>query len=135
MGFSSIAGFLVLISTLLACSLYLYDNVDSSLTEINSAYSEYIEHLSDKSDEKLIITSVVGVDGNIYINVLNNGSLTNEPYKWTALYNGTPKGISIDSNITYLTPLNNVTITIIGTAPARICIVSEYGNKYYYYLN
>ncbi|AEH06886.1 flagellar protein F [Methanothermococcus okinawensis] len=135
MGFSSTAGLIVILSTVLVCSIYLYSSVDLNIVKMDNAYSDYINCLNNKAHEKLIILSAVNSSDTINITLLNNGSLTHEPDKWTVLYNGTPKNFEISPNIVYLTPLNNITIIINATAPARICVVSEYGNKYYYNLN
>jgi flagellar protein FlaF len=131
MGFSSTAGFVIILSTLLVCSIYLYSAVDLSTEKISIAYSDYMERTQDKLNENLEITSAVNISNEIYITLLNNGSQTLEPSKWTVLYDGVPMNFSIVSNTTYLTPLNYVTLRINATAPARICIVSEYGNKHY----
>ncbi len=131
MGFSSTAGLMLILSTLLACSIYLYSSVDLSTVKINNAYSEHMKLMNNKANENLKITSAINVSDVIYIDLLNNGSQTLEPYKWTVLYNGVPKKFEVVSNTTYLTPLNTVSLRINATTPARICIVSEYGNKYY----
>lgn len=131
MGFSSTAGLMLILSTLLACSIYLYSSVDLNTIEINNAYSEHMKLMNNKANENLKITSAINVSDVIYIDLLNNGSQTLEPYKWTVLYNGVPKKFEVITNTTYLTPLNTVSLRINATTPARICIVSEYGNKYY----
>ncbi|WP_421077035.1 flagellar protein F [Methanothermococcus sp. Ax23] len=135
MGFSSTAGLIIILSTVLVCSIYIYSSVDLNTVKINNAYSEYINHLNNKANEKLTIVSAVNSSDTINITLLNNGSLTHEPHKWTVMYNGTPKNFEVNPDVTYLTPLNNITIIINATAPARICVVSEYGNKYYCNLN
>lgn len=91
--------------------------------------------MENKLNEKLNIIEVVNSTDTINITLKNEGSVTLEPQKWDVLYNGTPKKFGVVSNKIYITPLDNVTLTINATAPARICVVSEYGNQYFYNLN
>lgn len=135
MGFSSVAGVILLLTTILACSVYLYSSVDINSIKVNEAYYKHTTYIENKLNEKLNIVEVVNSTDTINITLKNEGSITLEPQKWNVLYNGTPKKFEIVSNKIYLTPLNNVTLTINATAPARICVVSEYGNQYYYILN
>ncbi|WP_292461135.1 flagellar protein F [Methanothermococcus sp.] len=135
MGFSSTAGLIIILSTVLVCSIYIYSSADLNAVKLNNAYSEYIDNLNNKAHEKLVITSVVNSNNTLYITVLNNGSLTLEPHKWTIMYNGNPKSFEVNPDVMYLTPLNNITVIINATTPARICVVSDYGNMYYYNLN
>ena len=131
MGFRSTVGTVVILSTLLVCTIYLYTSMDLNIGKISKAYSDYIELENKKLREKLEIVSVVNSSNSINITVKNDGSVVLEPSKWTVLYNGTPINFSVYPNVKYLFPLNNVTISINASAPARLCIISEYGNKYY----
>ncbi len=131
MGFSTTAGFIILISTMLVCSIYLYSSIDFNIAKVNNAYYNYMNYMHNKDTEKLEIVSAYNISNVIYITLSNKGPQTLDSSKWTVLYNGVPINFSIDSNSSYLTPLNNITISINATVPARICIVSEYGNKYY----
>lgn len=132
MGFSSTVGTVIILSTLLACSIYLYTSLDLNMNKVSKAYSDYVELENKKLREKLDIVSVVNSSSSINITVRNNGSVVLEPSKWTVMYNGTPINFSITTpDVKYLFPLNTVTISIEATAPAKLCIVSEYGNKYY----
>jgi len=135
MGFSSAAGVILLLTTILACSIYLYSSVDISSVKVNEAYYKHTTYLENKLNEKLNIVEVVNSTDTINITLKNEGSVTLEPQKWDVLYNGTPKKFEVVSNKIYLTPLDNVTLTINATAPARICVVSEYGNQYFYRIN
>ncbi|HIP16766.1 MAG TPA: flagellar protein F [Methanothermococcus okinawensis] len=135
MGFSSTAGLIIILSTILVCSIYLYTSIDLNVGKIYEAYVDHVSLLNNKLHEKLTIVSSANSSSNINLTVVNEGSITLEPSKWTVLYNGTPINFSINPNKKYLTPLNDVNISINATAPARLCIISEYGNKYYYSLN
>ena len=132
MGFSSIVGTVVILSTLLVCAIYLYTSMDLNIEKISKAYSDYMELENKKLRERLEIISAVNSSNIINITVKNDGSVVLEPSKWTVLYNGTPINFSVYPNVKYLFPLNTVNISINATAPARLCIISEYGNKYYY---
>ena len=135
MGFSSTAGLIIILSTILVCSIYLYTSIDLNVGKISEAYVEHIDLANNKLHEKLIIVSSANSSNNINLTIVNNGSITLEPLKWTVLYNGTPINFSVYPNKKFLTPLNDVNISINATAPARLCIVSDYGNKYHYNLN
>jgi len=132
MGFSSTVGVIIILSTLLVCTIYLYSSLDLNLGKISKAYSDHIELENKKLREKLVIISVASSSDNINITVKNDGPIVHEPSKWTVLYNGVPINFSVHPNVKYVFPLNSVNISINATTPARLCIVSEYGNKYYY---
>lgn len=136
MGFSSTVGTIIVLSTLLVCAIYLYTSLDTNISKVYKAYADYIELENKKLRERLEIISIsVNTSTNtINITVKNNGSVILEPSKWTVLYNGTPVNFSVDPDVKYLFPLNSITVSINATTPAKLCIVSEYGNRYYYHI-
>ena len=136
MGFSSTAGLIIILSTILVCSIYLYTTIDLNMEKISKAYVKHVDLANNKLHEKITIAFAASSSDHINLTILNEGSITLEPLKWTVLYNGTPINFSVHpGDKKYLTPLNNIIISINATTPARLCIVSDYGNKYYYTLN
>ena len=102
MGFSSAAGVILLLTTILACSIYLYSSVDISSVKVNEAYYKHTTYLENKLNEKLNIIEVVNSTDTINITLKNEGSVTLEPQKWDVLYNGTPKKFGVVSNKIYI---------------------------------
>ncbi|MCS3900751.1 hypothetical protein [Methanococcus voltae] len=83
-------------------------------------------------NENLELINITKLGDDIVLKLSNNGTETLNSEHWTVMYNGTPK-VYI-ANQSYITPLNKVEITINGSTPCRISLISEYGNKYYYKL-
>uniref|UniRef100_D7DUY7 Flagellin n=2 Tax=Methanococcus voltae TaxID=2188 RepID=D7DUY7_METV3 len=132
MGFSSTVGSVLILTTLLICSVYLYSSVDVVSSKFTNAYSDHTENLQSKMNENLELINITKLGDDIVLKLSNNGTETLNSEHWTVMYNGTPK-VYI-ANQSYITPLNKVEITINGSTPCRISLISEYGNKYYYKL-
>ncbi|ENN95833.1 flagellin [Methanocaldococcus villosus KIN24-T80] len=134
MGFSSIAGTVIMIIALLICGAYLYSVIDEKTSKILTAQEEHFEYIYNKIHEKLVIVKVSKTPNQTNITVLNNGSTVLEPSKFSVIFDGNivpSKNISYNPNKQYLFPLENITIIVNWTEPQRICIVSDTGNKYY----
>ncbi|WP_456472157.1 flagellar protein F [Methanocaldococcus sp.] len=134
MGFSSVAGTVVMVVALLIAGLYLYDTLDKNYSLLYTVYNKYQKHLEDKLNERLVITNVVSTTSQTNITIYNNGSVVVEPYNFTVIFDGTivpPENISYNPPIPYLYPLENITLIVNWTQPNRICIVSNNGNKYF----
>ncbi|ADG13760.1 flagellin [Methanocaldococcus infernus ME] len=134
MGFSSVAGTVIMVISLLIVGAYLYTTIDSSYSILYKNYEAYQKHLENKINEKLVITKVSSSATQTNITIYNNGSVVVEPHKFTVLFDGTivpPQNISYSPDVPYLLPLESITLIVNWTQPTRICIVSNYGNKYF----
>ncbi|WP_209731753.1 flagellar protein F [Methanococcus voltae] len=132
MGFSSTVGSVLILTTLLICSVYLYSSVDVVSSKFTNAYSQHAESLQGKMNENLEFVEITKLGDDIVLKLSNNGTETLSCEHWTVMYNGTPKAYI--ANQSYVAPLDTVQISINGSTPCRISIISEYGNKYYYKL-